>query len=55
MTDHRASRVYTAQLAELGTFFRTGIALLTIEDTVKIMALLDAAQRAHDSGKPEKV
>ena len=49
------SRAYTMQLAEVETFFRTGIAPLAIADTVEIMALLDAAQRAHDSGKPEKV
>ncbi len=49
------SRAYTLQLVEIEKFFRTGKAPLAIEDTVEVMAMLDAAQRAFDSGKTVEV
>ena len=48
-------RAYTLQLIEIEKFFRTGVAPLTFEDTVEIMALLDAAQQSADCGKTVSV
>lgn len=47
------ARVYTNLLKEITKFFRTGKAPVALEDTMEVMALLDAAQRSFDSGKEE--
>lgn len=44
-------RAYTLQLIEIGKFFRTGKAFLTFDDTMEVMALLDAAQQSFQTGK----
>ena len=49
------SRAYTLQLIEIEKFFRTGSAPLAFEDTVEVMALLDAAQQAFNTGTPVPV
>ena len=49
------SRAYTLQLIEMEKFFRTGKPPLMFEDTVEVMAMLDAAQRSNDSGKTEQL
>ncbi len=42
---------YTLQLREIEAFFRTGQATLTFDDTLEVMAMLDAAQQAATTGK----
>ncbi len=39
------------QLQDIQTFFQTGTAPLTFDDTLEVMALLDAAQHAFTTGK----
>lgn len=48
-------RAYVLQLVEIEKFFRTGVAPLQMEDTLEVMAMLDAAQRSRDFGKTVKV
>jgi predicted dehydrogenase len=47
------SRAYSDVLVLIEKFFRTGEAPVETEDTLEIMALLDAAERAAQSGKEE--
>ena len=49
------SRAYSDLLVLIETFFRTGQAPVTTEDTLEIMALLDATERAVQSGREETV
>jgi hypothetical protein len=48
-------RAYSDLLVEVCRFFQTGTAPVAMEDTVEVMALLDAAQRSSDSGRDEAV
>ncbi|MCX7032139.1 MAG: hypothetical protein NTU62_18750 [Spirochaetes bacterium] len=47
------SRAYTEQLARAARFFRGGPAPVAMEDTLEVMALLDAAERSYQSGREE--
>ncbi len=49
------SRAYSDLLVLVADFFRTGQAPVALADTIEIMALLDAAERAAQSGKEEAV
>jgi hypothetical protein len=42
-------------MKEIEKFFRTGEATFNLEDTVEVMAMLDAAERSFKSGKTETV
>ena len=44
---------YTEQLVDVLAFFRGGEPSLQLEDTLEVMALLDAAERSLQSGKTE--
>lgn len=44
------SRAYTLQLTAIEAFFRTGEVALTLDDTLEVMALLDAAQQSSTLG-----
>ena len=50
-----ASRLYSDLLLKVGEFFRGGPAPVAIEDSLEVMAMLDAAQRSADSGREEPV
>lgn len=50
-----ANRLYTDQFRQLVPFFKGGEPPVAIEDTLEVMALLDAAERSLKSGKKEKV
>jgi predicted dehydrogenase len=43
-----ASRIYSDLLEQVAEFFRTGVAPVEPEDTLEVMAMLDAAQRSLD-------
>lgn len=47
------NRTYVDLLDQVMKFFRTGEAPLELEDTLEVMAMLDAAQRSLDSKKEE--
>jgi predicted dehydrogenase len=47
------SMAYTLQLREVADFFRGGEASLTIDDTLEVMDMLDAAERSYVSGEKE--
>lgn len=47
------TRAYSDLLVLIETFFRTGLTPVSIEDTLEIMALLDATERALQSGQEE--
>jgi predicted dehydrogenase len=49
------SRTYTDLLKQVVKFFQTGKAPVEPEDTLEVMAMLDAAQRSLDSKKEEAV
>ncbi len=49
------SRAYSDLLVLIADFFRTGKAPVELEDTLEIMALLDAAERSAQSGREEAV
>lgn len=49
------SMLYTVELKEVSDFFHGGKAPLSLEDTLEVMALLDAAERSAKSGKTESV
>lgn len=49
------SRAYQLQLLEIEKFFRTGVAPLAFDDTLEVMALLDAAQESFTTGKTAAV
>lgn len=48
------SSAYIDLLKEIKQFFETGIPPVQIEDTLEVMALLDAAERSFQSGETEK-
>ncbi len=48
-------RAYTDQLALVAKFFQGGPAPVTMEDTLEVMALLDAAERSYASGREENL
>jgi predicted dehydrogenase len=48
-------RAYTDQLALVAGFFRGDPAPVTMEDTLEVMALLDAAERSYQSGREESL
>jgi predicted dehydrogenase len=45
------SRIYTDELKKVQRFFATGETPVALEDTLEIMALLDAAEQSAQSGK----
>ncbi len=45
------SQAYTLQLVEIEKFFKTGIAPLSFQDTLEVMAMLEAAQQSFSTGK----
>ncbi|NLM77913.1 MAG: Gfo/Idh/MocA family oxidoreductase [Ruminococcaceae bacterium] len=47
-----SSKIYTGELRIIGHFFKTGEAPLTLDDTLEVMRLLDAAVVSANSGKP---
>jgi predicted dehydrogenase len=49
------SRAYSDLLVKIEAFFRTGVSPVTMEETLEVMALLDATQKSSDSGKEEKI
>jgi predicted dehydrogenase len=49
------SRSYADLLVHIARFFRTGETTAELEDTLEVMAMLDAAQRSLDSGKVEEL
>lgn len=50
-----SGNLYVRILKEIEVFFRTGEASFNLEDTVEVMAMLDAAERSFKSGKTETV
>jgi predicted dehydrogenase len=50
-----SGNLYTNIMREIEKFFRTGEASFNLEDTVEVMAMLDAAERSFKSGKTETV
>jgi predicted dehydrogenase len=46
-------RAYTAQLARVARFFQGGPAPVAMEDTLEVMAMIDAAERSYQSGREE--
>ena len=46
---------YTSLMKDVEKFFRTGEANFSLEDTVEVMAMLDAAERSLKSGRTETV
>lgn len=48
-------RSYSTLLEQVARFFRTGEAPLDLEDTLEVMAMLDATQRSFKSGMEEAV
>jgi predicted dehydrogenase len=48
-------RLYIDLLVQIAGFFRGGPAPVAVEDTLEVMALLDAADKAHQSGREEPV
>ncbi len=49
------ARCYTHLLEHIAKFFQTGQAPIALEETLEVMALLDAAQRSLHSGQAEAV
>jgi predicted dehydrogenase len=49
------TRAYTEQLLAVREFFRGGPPPVSAEESLEIMAMLDAAERSLESGKPEVV
>ncbi|MDI6828105.1 MAG: Gfo/Idh/MocA family oxidoreductase [Armatimonadota bacterium] len=49
------ARAYSDQLELIGKFFRGSDAPVEMEDTLEVMAMLDAAERSVQSGKTEAV
>lgn len=50
-----AANLYLGILKEIEKFFRSGEASFNLEDTVEVMAMLDAAERSLKSGRTETV
>ncbi|NLE28311.1 MAG: Gfo/Idh/MocA family oxidoreductase [Phycisphaerae bacterium] len=48
-------RAYSDLLVEIEKFFRTGKSPVEIEDTLEVMAMLDATQKSVHSGKEETI
>ena len=48
-------RAYSDLLTEIVKFFRGGKPPVSMDDTLEIMGMLDAAERSYQSGKPEKI
>ena len=48
-------RAYSDLLTEIVKFFRGGKPPVSMDDTLEIMGMLDAAERSCQSGKPEKI
>jgi len=48
-----ASRLYSDLLGQIARFFLTGETQVTLDDTLEVMAMLDAARRSQESGKDE--
>ena len=46
---------YTSLMKDVEKFFRTGESNFTLEDTLEVMSMLDAAERSFKSGRPETV
>ncbi|HET6453076.1 MAG TPA: Gfo/Idh/MocA family oxidoreductase [Armatimonadota bacterium] len=49
------SRAYSDLLTEIAKFFKGGKPPVSMDDTLEIMGMLDAAERSFQSGKPEKI
>lgn len=49
------SAAYTDLLREVKRFFETGIPPVQLDDTLEVMALLDAAERSFQSGSVERI
>lgn len=49
------SRAYKDELQLVADFFKGGEAPVSLDDALEVMALLDAAERSVNSGKPEAV
>ena len=49
------NRLYVDELTEIVRFLGGGDPPLTMEDTLEVMLLLDAAERSYRSGKPAKL
>jgi predicted dehydrogenase len=49
------SPAYTDQLAQVAQFFRGGQAPVAMDDTLEVMAVLDAAERSLRSGREENL
>lgn len=49
------STIYTDELIQIHRFFSTGELPVALEDTLEVMALLDAAEQSLKSGKEEAV
>lgn len=47
-----ASLIYTEELRQIRDFFRTGIAPLTLRDSLAVMQLMDAAVKSSHRGEP---
>ncbi len=50
-----ANRIYADQVRVIGEFFKGKDPECTLDDTLEVMKMLDAAQRSVDSGKAEEV
>jgi len=48
-------RAYTDELTQVAKFFQGGPAPVAMEDTLEVMALLDAAERSYQSGREENL
>lgn len=49
------SRAYSDLLIKIEAFFRTGVSPVDMDETLEVMAMLDATQKSSDSGKEEKI
>lgn len=49
------SRAYTSELRAIEAFFQGGDPGCSMDDALEVMALLDAAEKSSQSGKPEAV
>lgn len=48
-------RAYTEELVKVAAFFRGGPAPVAMEDTLEVMAMLDASERSYQSGREEQL
>ncbi|TVQ20043.1 MAG: gfo/Idh/MocA family oxidoreductase [Spirochaetaceae bacterium] len=49
------SAFYGALVSQVAAFFRTGTPPVALDDTIEIMAMLDAGERSYQSGRAEPV